>query len=83
VAIAILGLLASTASLAVGSERTQRSPAEDARIRALQGGSTVYLEDSTSVVVFHPDGRASGPGLDPLTGKGPASSDSIAEGGGA
>ncbi len=80
VAIAILGLLASTAALAVGSGQAARSPAEDARTRALQSGEVVYLQDSTSVTVYHPDGRATGPGLDPLTGASFESGDTADDG---
>lgn len=68
VAISILGLLVSTAALAVGPAAPAPTPIEEARTRALHGGAVVFLQDSGSISVFYPDGRASGPGLDPLTG---------------
>lgn len=68
VAIAVLALLSSMAGLAVGHGSVEASPIEDARRRALQSGTVVYLQDSTLITVLYPDGRSAGPGLDPLTG---------------
>lgn len=69
VSVAILGLLASMAGLALGGPPAPPDPLEAARRAALRSGAPAYAADSSEVRLFLPDGRSLGPGLDPMTGR--------------
>ena len=76
VALAIIGLIAGVSGLALGGLRPPRESGvirelRRARAEAIRTGRRVRAEsgDSTlTTVLFLPDGRAIGPGVDPLTG---------------
>lgn len=80
VVLVLLGLIFSVSGLALA---TLGSPKDSARVRTLQaaranairsglpvliGSDTLPSSRSPSPVLFLPDGRAIGPGVDPLTG---------------
>lgn len=73
VVLTLLALLLGVSGLAVGalrapraSERVQRL--EAARATAIRSGLAVEAPGDSGPVRFLPDGRALGPGVDPLTG---------------
>jgi prepilin-type N-terminal cleavage/methylation domain-containing protein len=78
VVIAILGLIGGMSGLAFGSLRPPRQSDQvralrRARTEAIQTGRPVKSSTGrgvqrTATVLFLPDGRAIGPGADPLTG---------------
>ncbi|HKV69637.1 MAG TPA: prepilin-type N-terminal cleavage/methylation domain-containing protein [Gemmatimonadales bacterium] len=73
VVLVLLGLLFAVSGLALASLGVPRDSArvralEAARARAIRSGVPVSLVESASSVLFLPDGRALGPGVDPLTG---------------
>lgn len=73
VVLVLLGMLFAVSGLALASLGAPRESArmrvlEGARARAMLSGLPVTVLDSTSPVVFLPDGRALGTGVDPLTG---------------
>ena len=74
VVLAILGLTTGIAGLALAS---LKEPRESARVRDLRAARDSAIRTGTPVsltagvtghVLFLPDGRALGPGVDPLTG---------------
>ena len=74
VVLLILSLLTGLSGLAVG--RLRMSPVDPretalrrARMEAIRSGAAVGVRDSSSPVLFLPDGRAIGAGVDPLTGE--------------
>lgn len=72
VTLAVMGFLAALAAVAVGALRPPPTDARSAslaaaRARAIQSGRPVRSDDG-SPVLFLPDGRATGQGVDPLTG---------------
>ena len=74
VVLVLLGLLFTVSGLALsslaspkGSERFRAL--ESARVKAIRTGTSVLISDSAAPVVFLPDGRAVGAGVDPLTGE--------------
>ncbi len=75
VTVLVLGLLTGLAAAAVGSLRRPpvepwRSAVMRARDSAIRTGRRVVLSgDSGYRALLLPDGRAIGPGLDPLTGE--------------
>jgi Tfp pilus assembly protein FimT len=75
VVLLILGLVTGVTSLAIGSLRGPEDMAHHralrhARAEAIRSGRAVSVAgESGAVVRFYPDGRASGSGLDPLTGE--------------
>jgi len=73
VVLVLLGLLFAVSGLALaslGAPRTSQRvrTLEAAGARAIQTGSSVSVMDSASPVLFLPDGRAVGGGVDPLSG---------------
>lgn len=69
----VLGLMLGVTGLALGSLRrpTQSERVRDlehARSAAIRTGVATSVRVDSSVVRFLPDGRALGPGVDPLTG---------------
>lgn len=73
VVLMLIGLLFTVSGLALaslGAPRTsERLRALDAaRTQALRTGVAVAVADSGGTVLFLPDGRALGAGVDPLTG---------------
>ncbi len=82
VALAVLGLILGISGLALASLRAPREGVRQlqrARAEAIQKGQPVraagtvdtvtnYAPRTTHSVLFLPDGRAIGPGVDPLTG---------------
>ena len=73
VVLVLLGLLFAVSGLALASLSPPRDSARvralaAARAKAIRAGVPVSLNDSASTVLFLPDGRALGPGVDPLTG---------------
>lgn len=69
VALAILGLVLGIATLAVGSLKMPSGSGQvaklmEARAQAIRSGDPMEIEG----VLFLPDGRAIGEGMDPLTG---------------
>jgi Tfp pilus assembly protein FimT len=74
VVLVILGLLFGLSGLAI--TRSEREPTEpriaalrQGRADAIRSGRAVRVSDSAGSVRFLPDGRALGPGVDPLTGE--------------
>lgn len=73
VVLVLLGMVFAVSGLALVSLGAPRSSArmrtlEAARAQALRTGIPVAVVDSVSPVVFLPDGRALGTGVDALTG---------------
>ena len=78
VVIAIIGLMAAISGVAIASLRLPRESEEvamlhHARAQAIATGVPVWAVGNhsprtTHPVLFLPDGRAIGPGIDPLTG---------------
>jgi prepilin-type N-terminal cleavage/methylation domain-containing protein len=77
VVLAIMGIALGVSGLALASLKAPREAEQvrqlrQARERAIQSGGPVFLDitmaRSTTHVLFLPDGRAIGPGLDPFTG---------------
>ena len=73
VVLVLLALLFAVSGLALASLSSPRDSARvralaAARAKAIRSGVPVSLADSASSVLFLPDGRAIGPGVDPLTG---------------
>jgi prepilin-type N-terminal cleavage/methylation domain-containing protein len=74
VTLALLGLLSGLAAAMLGGLRrsepdTRPRELARARARAVRTGTRVRLEDASGAsVLFLPDGRAVGDGVDPLTG---------------
>lgn len=69
VVLALLGLIVGVSAVALGSlripkETTVGTRLREGRVRAIQNGAPHFVEG----VLFLPDGRAIGPGVDPLTG---------------
>lgn len=73
VVLVLLGLLLGVSGLAIGS---LASPRESQRVRmllatraaAIRTGTVASVRVDSALVRFLPDGRALGPGVDPLTG---------------
>lgn len=73
VVLAILGLTAAVSAVALMSLRPPRAAEHrraltTARAAAVDSAVEVVVPDSAGRVRFLPDGRAAGPGVDPLTG---------------
>jgi prepilin-type N-terminal cleavage/methylation domain-containing protein len=73
VVLVLLGLLLGMSGVAVTSLAAPRASApvrqmEMARAAAIRSGLPVAVTVDSAVVRFLPDGRALGPGVDPLTG---------------
>ena len=73
VVLLLLGLLFTISGLALASIGAPRGSArtralDSARAQAIRIGVPVAIAVSGARVLFLPDGRALGPGLDPLTG---------------
>jgi len=73
VVLVVLGVLLSVSGLAVATLATPGTPRsvrdlQAARATAIRTGTPVSLRLDSSTVRFFPDGRAIGPGVDPLTG---------------
>ena len=73
VVLALLALLLSMGALAVTAVRPMEAGpvaarVDSARREAIRSGTAVALRLDSAVVRFLPDGRAIGPGVDPLTG---------------
>jgi prepilin-type N-terminal cleavage/methylation domain-containing protein len=75
VTLVILGLLSGLAGATLGDlRRSERGPRAQAlaraRARAVRTGTRVRLDDASGAsVLFLPDGRAVGDGMDPFTGQ--------------
>jgi prepilin-type N-terminal cleavage/methylation domain-containing protein len=77
VVLAIMGLMAGVSGLALASLKAPRESEwilalRRARAEAIRTGRPMRTEDHrarrTATILFLPDGRAIGPGVDPLTG---------------
>lgn len=73
VVLVLLGVLLGVSGLAVGSFGAPRDSARvrvlaAARAQAIRSGVAVSVRFDSAFVRFWPDGRAVGPGVDPLTG---------------
>lgn len=73
VVLVLLGLIFTVSGLALASLGAPKGSArlrvlDSARVQAIRTGVPVAIADSGGRVVFLPDGRAFGLGLDPLTG---------------
>ena len=73
VVLVLLGLIFTVSGLALASLGAPKGSArgrvlDSVRAQAIRTGVPVAVADSGAPVVFLPDGRALGPGLDPLTG---------------
>ncbi len=70
----VLGLMLGVSGLALGSLRMPKASQslrdlEQARAAAIRTGVPTSAKMDSMVVRFLPDGRALGPGVDPLTGE--------------